>query len=213
MSDQPHQNEQDATTHPAQDQLLDHAYDGIQEYDNPLPGWWSWMYIGSIVFAVFYFFLSVASQGALSPEGFFERAKVADLQKRFGTLGELKPDNDTILAYAVNEEWLPAGKATFESYCVSCHSADGSGKTGPNLIDAYWLYVKQPIDIADVIINGRNGGAMPGWGNQLHPNEIVLVSAYITSMQGKNLPGPRGQEGNAIEPWELPAPAAAPSAE
>ncbi len=35
-------------------QLTDHAYDGIQEFDNPLPGWWKWMFVATIVFSVFY---------------------------------------------------------------------------------------------------------------------------------------------------------------
>ena len=51
---------------------------------------------------------------------------------------------------------------------------------------------------------------MPAWRNRLHPNEIVLVSAYVANMRGKNLPGPRGAEGEVIPPWpdapaEMPA--------
>src|SRR5512132_1396569 len=46
MSNDQHQN----------DRLLDHAYDGIQEYDNPLPRWWVWIFYATIVFAVVYYF-------------------------------------------------------------------------------------------------------------------------------------------------------------
>ncbi len=31
--------------------LTDHAYDGIQEYDNPMPGWWVWGFILTVIFA------------------------------------------------------------------------------------------------------------------------------------------------------------------
>ena len=38
------------------DEILNHDYDGIQEYDNPLPGWWKWLFILSILFTPPYFF-------------------------------------------------------------------------------------------------------------------------------------------------------------
>jgi len=36
------------------DVILDHSYDGIQEYDNPLPGWWKAIFLASIAFALPY---------------------------------------------------------------------------------------------------------------------------------------------------------------
>ncbi|GBE30482.1 Cbb3-type cytochrome c oxidase subunit CcoP2 [bacterium BMS3Bbin04] len=36
------------------DELLDHNYDGIREFDNDLPGWWTWLFILSIIFSFFY---------------------------------------------------------------------------------------------------------------------------------------------------------------
>ena len=38
------------------DPLTGHDYDGIQEYDNPLPGWWKWLFVASIVFTPPYLF-------------------------------------------------------------------------------------------------------------------------------------------------------------
>ena len=35
----------------AEDRLLDHEYDGIQEYDNPLPSWWVWVFWATIIFS------------------------------------------------------------------------------------------------------------------------------------------------------------------
>ena len=34
--------------------LIDHDYDGIQEYDNDLPGWWKALFLITIIFAVIY---------------------------------------------------------------------------------------------------------------------------------------------------------------
>ncbi len=34
-----------------EDRLLDHSYDGIQEYDNPLPRWWLWIFYATILWS------------------------------------------------------------------------------------------------------------------------------------------------------------------
>jgi hypothetical protein len=75
--------------------------------------------------------------------------------------------------------------------------------TGPNLTDENYLNVTKIEDIADVVTNGRKNGAMPAWKNELLPVEQVLVSAYVVSLRGKNLPsvGGRGKEGDIIAPW------------
>ena len=48
---------------------------------------------------------------------------------------------------------------------------------------------------------------MPAWQNRLHPNEIVMVSAYVASLRGQNKDGPRGEEGSVIDPWPAAPPA------
>src|SRR6185369_14192693 len=35
--------------------LTDHEYDGIQEYDNPMPRWWVLTFWGTFYFAICYF--------------------------------------------------------------------------------------------------------------------------------------------------------------
>ena len=52
--------------HP-KDEVFEHDFDGIQEYDNELPGWWKKLFYGSIVFAVIYMlYFHVFSMGDLS---------------------------------------------------------------------------------------------------------------------------------------------------
>ena len=88
-----------------------------------------------------------------------------------------------------------------ERKCAQCHGPDASGLTGPNMTDDHYKNIKKITDIPQVIANGAANAAMPAWKNQLHPNEIVLTAAYIASLRGKNLPGPRGPEGDPIPPW------------
>jgi cytochrome c oxidase cbb3-type subunit 3 len=98
-------------------------------------------------------------------------------------------------------DWLAVGETVFAAQCKSCHGADGSGLVGPNLTDDSYKNVETLVDVARVVEQGAANGSMPSWRNRLHPNEVVLVSAYVANMRGKNLPGPRGAEGKVIPPW------------
>lgn len=183
------------------DLLREHEYDGIQEYDNPTPGWWNLIFFATFVFGAWYILYHHASTISTSVAEGYEVDVTEDLKKRFSTIGELKPDEPTLLKYMANEEWKLVGAFVFKANCVSCHAANAAGQIGPNLTDDYWKNVKVLADIPKVIAGGAASGAMPAWKTRLHPNEVVLVAAYVASLRGKNLPGPRGAEGDRIPPW------------
>lgn len=186
-----------------QDQLTGHEYDGIQEYDNPIPGWWSWVFVGTFVFSILYYMAYQLGSAGTSVIQEYDNAVVANLDRQFG--GEvLVPDEETILSYLYHEEkdkWLLFGQKTFEGNCVSCHGKGGVGLVGPNLTDEYYKNLKTLGEIATVIEEGAANGAMPAWKNRMHPNHVVLVSAYVASLRGQNLPGPRPAEGEEIPQW------------
>lgn len=192
-------------------QLTGHNYDGIQEYDNPTPAWWTWVFIVSVFFAASYMCLHLVAAGGLSPQAEYERAAVANLKKKFGEIGILEPNAATIVQYMNEPEWLELGKNVYKANCVTCHGLDAEGNSGPNLTDDAYLNVKSIEDIATVIKDGAKAGAMPAWGNRLHPNEVVLVSSYIASLRGTNVTGGKAAEGDVPAPWptDLPAPEAA----
>jgi cytochrome c oxidase cbb3-type subunit 3 len=179
--------------------LTDHAYDGIQEYDNPTPGWWTWLWIGTILFSALYFFVTQMAGGELSPNAQYARAKVADQLARLGDLGDVKPDSATVLRLSNDDRWRSVGQSIFQSNCVQCHGRNGEGINGPNMTDDWYINVKQPSDIPEVILNGRKAGAMPSF-KTMDERERILVAAYIASLRGKNLPG-RPHEGNEAPKW------------
>lgn len=183
------------------DVVLDHEYDGIKEYDNPTPGWWSFIFFATVVFSYWYLLYYHSSSVSTSVAQGYEDEVSADLKKRFSTIGDLKPDQQTLVKYMQNAEWSAVGASVFKTNCVSCHGAEAAGQIGPNLTDDHWKNVRQIEDIPQVIMNGAAAGAMPAWKTRLHPNEVVLVAAYVASLRGKNLPGPRGAEGEQIAPW------------
>ncbi|QDU84113.1 Cbb3-type cytochrome c oxidase subunit CcoP2 [Planctomycetes bacterium Pla163] len=182
-----------------------HEYDGIQEYDNPLPGWWSMLFVGSIAFAILYQTLMWMHPDTLGMHARYEASVTNMLQKQFASLGELEPDEATIMGFVNDPEerkWLDVGRAVFQTNCVSCHGRDGGGSTSaPNLTDDSYINIKQVADLPNLIRVGAKQGAMPAWGNRLLDNEIVLVSAYVASLRGSNVAGGKGAEGEVIAPW------------
>ncbi len=185
--------------------LTDHAYDGIQEFDNPLPGWWKWMFVGSIVFSFFYaMYFHIGAPGR-SVSDQYDTALAANTRLQFSEIGDLEPTADNIMLYANKKSWLSVGQTVFKTNCISCHGRDGEGKVGPNLTDQLYKNVRKVEDIARVIIQGAGNGAMPAWANRLHPNEVVLVSAYVASLRGaKTASEGKGPEGVEIPAWPEP---------
>lgn len=182
----------------------DHAYDGIEEYDNPLPGWWKWVFIVTIAFCPFYWFFFHGGAKGRSIHDQYDAALAVNTRLQFEEIGELVADQDTILRYTQKPSWVKVGKVVFRTNCVSCHGREGEGKVGPNLTDEHFKNIKNVEDIATVIQKGANGNAMPAWANRLHPNEIVLVSAYIATLRGTNVDGGKAPEGNLIPEWPDP---------
>lgn len=189
-----------------EDPLTDHEYDGIREFDNPTPGWWHALFLASVVFSVFYFVFWEFSPMAYSIQEAHATVQQRELRRQFAEIGDLAADEPTILRMTQEPKWMSVAAATFKANCVSCHGADGQGQVGPNLTDDAYKNVKQVTDLAKVIAEGANNGAMPAWRNRLHPNEVVLLAAYASSLRGKNLPGP-GVAGEAVIPPWPPAPA------
>ena len=189
------------------DALKEHAYDGIQEFDNPLPGWWKWMFVGSIVFSVFYaMYFHIGAPGRTIIDK-YDAELAANTRLQFKEIGELTPDGPTLVSYMHKEPWLKVGQVVYKTNCVSCHGRDGEGKVGPNLTDESFKNIRKIEDIARVISEGAGKGAMPAWSNRMHVNEIVLVSAYVASLRGQNKEG-KAPDGVAIDPWPDPQDAA-----
>ncbi|MBI5865452.1 MAG: c-type cytochrome [Planctomycetes bacterium] len=201
------------------DRLTDHEYDGIQEYDNPTPGWWNWLFWATILLCFPYTLLYHFGRIGWNIEEAYTQEQAANARLMFGDL-KLTGDTETVMKYTVQPDWLAVGAAVFSANCANCHARDGAGMVGGgvNLTDDHYKNVKTPGDLARVIADGANNNAMPAWKTRgLHPNEIVLAASYVATLRGKNLPSPRGApEGVVIPPWpkvetpaaSAPAPAA-----
>lgn len=148
---------------------MDHIWDEtLQEYNNPLPSWWRWLFYITIFFAFGYLYLYPGfgsypgSLGWGSHESQYEgemKKAAADYGPKFDKF--LKMD---LKAVAADKEAKEMGERLFQSNCAQCHGSSAKGSKGfPNLTDDDWLYGGDAEVIKTSIMNGRNG-VMPAWG-------------------------------------------------
>ena len=183
------------------DPLTGHSYDGIQEFDNPLPGWWKWLFVGSIFFAPPYFVFYHSGAEGRTIDDRYDRALATNLRLQFAEIGELQPNRETVVEFLYKPNWLQVGKTVFKANCVSCHGRDGGGLIGPNLCDDNYKNVKDIADILTVLQNGANAGAMPAWKNRMTANELILTASYVASLRGSEPATAKAPEGRIIDAW------------
>lgn len=180
--------------------IKDHDYDGIQEYDNPLPGWWLFTFLGTIMFAFFYYIhYDISGAGtSISAELKTDLAAIDKAKTAHGP----KSDSDEELALLKgNGAALEEGRAVFAGKCSSCHGPELQGLIGPNLTDEFWIHGKGKLsDISSVIRKGVLDKGMPPWEGMLKDAEIKAVAVFVASRAGSNPPNPKPPQGEKIVP-------------
>ena len=188
-----------ASEHVDQDNLMDHEYDGIREYDNPLPGWWVWTWVATILFCIPYWLYYQTADGNTIHDEYIAEMNAFKGQMS-DAFGDLEANEQTILKYMTDPAALATMKGVFAARCVACHLDDGRGLVGPNLTDDYWISVKTLPDIAKVITNGVVEKGMISWKGILTDTQIVLMSSYVASLRANAVEG-RAPQGEIIPPW------------
>jgi cytochrome c oxidase cbb3-type subunit 3 len=183
--------------------IMDHAYDGIREYDNPLPGWWRAIFWASIVFAAGYWVWFHVVDWGKTPQAKYELALGEyAAQKGQREKAELRDiSEDTFTRNASDPKVVAHGKEIYASRCASCHAPEGQGLIGPNLTDRYQLHGSTRMDIFKTVRGGVPGTAMLAWGEQMPPADVVAVTAFVTTLRGHDLTGKEPQ-GQPVEPFK-----------
>ncbi len=179
-----------------------HQWDGIEEFDNPMPRWWLWTFYVTIVWAIGYSIAYPAWPGIKSATsgflGYSTRANVAadiasvnaaneaiNLRLASADLGSIATDPE-LSGYATS-----AGSAVFKTWCAQCHGSGAAGAKGyPNLLDNDWLWGGDIESIHTTIAHGiRNEddpdarySEMPAFGDILGRDEIDQVANYVMSL-------------------------------
>jgi cytochrome c oxidase cbb3-type subunit 3 len=192
------------------DELLDHEFDGIREYDNPPPGWIMFILYVSVVFALGYWgYYHIFNQGSL-PVKAYDEAVAAALEVQVAKMAGQPLTDETLLMMSKVPARADEGRQIFAQFCVACHQPDGSGNVGPNLTDNYWIHGGKPLQILNTVTNGVPEKGMVAWRDQLGPVRIQKVVSYVLTLKGKNLPG-KAPQGNLETAEAAPVGGAAPA--
>lgn len=178
-----------------------HNYDGIKEYDNPMPGWWVWIFWLTVIFSPIYV-LGVHVFGFLDSYEDDLAQGQEEIQVMRHAYAEANPDAavdaGSLDALVANPQMATAGAAHFGAQCAACHGMEGQGLIGPNLTDDYWVHGASNQAIFDIITKGVLEKGMPPWEAVFSPEERAELVAYIQSIRGSNPPNPKAPEGELV---------------
>ncbi|TBU86190.1 cytochrome-c oxidase, cbb3-type subunit III [Phytopseudomonas dryadis] len=192
------------------DQTMGHSFDGIEEYDNPLPRWWFLLFLGTLVFAGAYLALypGLGNWKGLLPGYEDGWTQVAQWEREVSKADELygpifaKYAAMPLEQVAQEEQALKMGGRLFATYCSICHGSDAKGAVGfPNLTDQHWRWGGDAESIKTSILHGRIG-TMPAWGEALGDAGVKNVAAYVRHGLAK-LPLPEGDQSDLAQGEQL----------
>ncbi|MFK7869114.1 MAG: cytochrome-c oxidase, cbb3-type subunit III [Roseobacter sp.] len=181
-----------------------HSWDGIEEFDNPMPRWWLWCFYLTIIWGIGYVIMypawplvNSATAGLL---GYSTRGEVAE------EIAAVEAANEGINAQLASAELtaivddpnlngyaVSAGAAVYRTWCTQCHGSGAAGFVGyPNLLDDDWLWGGDIEAIHTTIAHGiRNEddpdarySEMPAYGDIFETEEIEQVVNYVMTLSG-----------------------------
>jgi cytochrome c oxidase cbb3-type subunit 3 len=166
---------------------MGHVWDeNLEEYNNPMPKWWSWLFVITVVFAFVYLAMY---PGLGNFKGMLGWTSVGQHKAEVDKVdAAVKPLFDKYMAMdvkavAADKQAMEMGKRLYLTYCMQCHGADARGAKGfPNLTDGDWLYGGEPDQIKETIANGRMGVMPPH--EQLGADTIKDLANYVRSLSG-----------------------------
>lgn len=179
--------------------LLDHNYDGIQEFDNPLPTWWLVTFFITIIFGFFYWLdTEIVGRGSQVQE---VEKELAILRARAPKADPSNTNDDSYKAFAAVAANLAKGKDVYGGKCATCHGPEGQGMIGPNLTDNFWLHGRGGYsDVDKVVRQGVLDKGMPPWETQLNAEDIKAVTVFVVSLRGSSPLNPKAPQGEKVEP-------------
>lgn len=178
------------------DLVMEHAYDGIHELDNPTPPWFMGLFYSTIVFGFVYLLLfHVLNVGSLQLAEYTQEVAIGEQQREAYIKKVAGSINENTVKLAKDSKSLDDGKSLFLQNCLACHGQQGQGGVGPNLTDEFWLHGGTLKSVFHTINEGVPDKGMMSWKKQLNPLQVQQVASYILSLQGTNPAGAKEPQG------------------
>ncbi len=184
------------------DNTTGHVWDGdLREMNNPMPRWWMWMFVLSIIFALAYLVIYPGLGSYGGQLGWSTRAEYGaeverankDLEPLYAQFTAKQPSE-----LAADSAAMAVGERLFMNNCAQCHGSDARGSKGfPNLADADWLHGGMPAKIAETLTAGRQGNMPPMAAAVGTPDDVKNVANYVLSLSGSPHDSVRSQLGKA----------------
>ncbi len=171
------------------DNTTGHVWDeDLREMNNPLPRWWMWLFIITMVFGLAYL-AAYPGLGAFTGRlGWTQRGEYeaevakadAELKPLYARFAEMKPED-----MARDGQAMAVGERLFLNNCAQCHGSDARGSKGfPNLTDGDWLHGGSPEQIRQTIHDGRIGVMPPMAAAVGSPEDVRNLAHYVLSLSG-----------------------------
>ncbi len=162
--------------------------DNLEEYNNPLPRWWLWLFYITIVFGLAYIVMypglgKFAGTKQWTSTGQYE-SEIQQANAKYDPIFAAYAQQ-SVEDLAKDAKAVQVGQRLFLNYCATCHGSTATGYTGfPNLTDGSWLYGGTPDAIKTSILDGRMG-AMTPWEAPLGAQGLEQVTQYVLSLSGR----------------------------
>jgi cytochrome c oxidase cbb3-type subunit 3 len=173
----------------AGDNTTGHVWDGdLREMNNPLPRWWSYLFVITIVFSLAYLVL-YPGLGSYKGTLGWSSAKLhadevakgnAEIAPIYAKFMSMKPED-----VAKDAKAMAIGERLYGNNCAQCHASDARGNKGfPNLTDGDWLHGGSVDKIKETLVAGRNGNMPPMAAAVGTADDVKNVAQYVLSLSG-----------------------------
>jgi cytochrome c oxidase cbb3-type subunit 3 len=173
----------------ADDNTTGHVWDvDLREMNNPLPRWWLWLFVITVVFSAIYLALypglgkfpgtlGWSSVGQYKAEQQRAQENMAQIFAKFKGKSAEELAKDSVA--------MGIGERLFGNNCAQCHGSDGRGSKGfPNLTDGDWLYGGTLEIISETITKGRVGVMPPMAAAVGTAEDVRNVANFVLSLSG-----------------------------
>jgi len=169
------------------DNTTGHVWDeDLKELNNPLPRWWMWLFVITVVFAGAYLALYPglgSNAGSLKWSSAGQHQTETD--KAVAAMAPVYAKYVSMSAEDLSKDAkaMGIGERLFLNNCAACHGSDGRGSKGfPNLADGDWLWGNSHDAVKETIVKGRNGVMPPMAAALGGPEDVRNVAHYVLSL-------------------------------